>query len=115
MDKLENDPEMVRFIAELEQTQRLKKITEKLTQDCWDMCVTNPNISRLDSKTESCIVNCVERFIDSNKLIINSFSSRSSSSAGSSGFESFHQESEMLLEDHKPEPPQKKSGGFKFW
>lgn len=116
MEKLlENDPEIARFIAEVEQTQRLKKITEKITHDCWDMCVTNPNVSRFDSKTESCIVNCVERFIDSNKFIINSFSSRNTSNVGSSSFENFHHESEMLIEDHKPKEEPKKSGGFKLW
>lgn len=122
MDKvLESDPELARFIAEMEQSSRMKKTAEKLTLECWDLCVTNPNVSRFDSKTESCLVNCVDRFIDSSSFIVNAFSNRAQStlSSSSSGFG----DSEMILEDKfsmsesstsKPTEPEKKSG-FKFW
>lgn len=98
MDKLlEGDPELARFVSELEQTERLKKTTYKLTNDCWDLCVSNPNVSRFDSKTESCLANCVERFIDSSTFILNEFSKKQTSSGlgGSSSFD----DPDILLED----------------
>ncbi len=123
MDKLlENDPELSRFIVEMEQSQRLKKITEKLTHDCWDTCVSSPNVAKFDSRTESCLANCVERFIDTSTFIVESFSklaqSRAGSSSGldsgfstggySSGAASSFSEPEMILEDNAPKPEKKK-------
>ena len=134
MDKLlENDPELASFISQVEQSQRLKQIANKLTMDCWDLCVSNPNVSRFDSKTETCLVNCTERFLDANTHIINYFSNKlqsdpsfgsssSSSSSTSSSLQGFVNEPEMVLdvnksydssESNKEEP--KKSGGWKFW
>ncbi|CAF0712404.1 unnamed protein product [Brachionus calyciflorus] len=119
MDKLlETDPELARFVAEMEQTSRMKKTTEKLTLECWDLCITNPNVSRFDSKTESCLVNCVERFIDSSTYLVKEFSNKSQSVSSSSDFA----DSEMIIDDKftlSPEPKlneqEKKSSGFKFW
>lgn len=133
MDKLlESDPELARFVAEMEQGERLKKATYKMANDCWDLCVTNPNVSRFDSKTESCLVNCVERFIDSSSYIMTAFANKAKEmGAGSSDFGGgsslgggLGSESEMYLDDKfsssssssssSGETP-KKSGGFKFW
>ena len=41
---------------------------------CWDKCIDKvPN--RMDSKTEQCFVNCVERFMDTSTFIVNKLSS----------------------------------------
>lgn len=40
---------------------------------CWDKCVEKPG-SKLDGKTETCLNNCVDRFIDTSLLITNRFS-----------------------------------------
>lgn len=39
---------------------------------CWEKCVDKPG-SKLDSRTETCLVNCVDRFIDVSLLITNRF------------------------------------------
>lgn len=39
---------------------------------CWDKCIDSPS-NKLDSKTETCLTNCVERFIDTSLLITNRF------------------------------------------
>ncbi|OQR68185.1 mitochondrial import inner membrane translocase subunit Tim8 protein [Tropilaelaps mercedesae] len=44
----------------------------RLTNICWDKCVDKPS-SRLDGRTETCISNCVERFIDTSLTITNRF------------------------------------------
>lgn len=43
------------------------------TDVCWDKCVDSPG-SKLDYRTETCLQNCVERFIDTTLMITNRFS-----------------------------------------
>ena len=45
----------------------------KLTETCWDKCVTDKPGSRLDGKTETCLSNCVERFLDTSLSISQRF------------------------------------------
>nr|CAH8842166.1 unnamed protein product [Trichobilharzia regenti] len=45
------------------QKQRFQQLGHQLTSICWDKCVSKLS-SSLDSRTESCLVNCVERYID---------------------------------------------------
>ena len=42
------------------------------TDVCWDKCIDSPG-SKLDSRTETCLVSCVERFIDTTLTITNRF------------------------------------------
>lgn len=42
------------------------------TDVCWDKCVDSPG-SKLDYRTETCLQNCVERFIDTTLAITNRF------------------------------------------
>lgn len=39
---------------------------------CWDKCIDKPG-NKLDSKSEICLQNCVDRFIDTSLLITNRF------------------------------------------
>lgn len=39
---------------------------------CWEKCMDKPG-SKLDSRTETCLNNCVDRFIDVSLLITNRF------------------------------------------
>ncbi|XP_011166885.1 mitochondrial import inner membrane translocase subunit Tim8 [Solenopsis invicta] len=39
---------------------------------CWDKCVDKPG-SKLDGRTETCINNCVDRFIDVSLFVTNRF------------------------------------------
>lgn len=48
---------------------------------CWDKCVDKPGI-KLDGRTETCLNNCVDRFIDVSLLITNRFSQLLQKSAG---------------------------------
>lgn len=117
MEKLiESDPELARFVAEMEQSSRMKKTAEKLTLECWDLCVTNPNVSRFDSKTESCLVNCVERFIDSSTFIVKAFSNRAQQTMSSNEFADTEItfDEKFSMSDAPKAEPEKKSG-FKFW
>jgi mitochondrial import inner membrane translocase subunit TIM8 len=109
------DPQLARFVEEMEQQVKYKQIVEKLTSQCWDLCVSNPSVSKFDSRTESCLSNCVERFLDTSTFIVNEFSKKNQNLASSS---SFANDSEMSYESFKTEhetPEKPKSSGFKFW
>lgn len=41
-----------------------------LTERCWDLCVEKPS-TKLESKQQSCLVNCVQRFIDTTNYVVN--------------------------------------------
>lgn len=44
----------------------------KLADVCWEQCIDRPR-DKLDSKTETCVTNCVERFIDTSLTIATRF------------------------------------------
>lgn len=48
---------------------------------CWETCVGTPG-SKLDTRTETCIANCVDRFIDTSLFITNRFAQLLSKSGG---------------------------------
>lgn len=64
------DPQLQNFIEIESQKQRFNGLVHELTSVCWDTCMDKPS-SRLESKTESCLVNCVERFIDTSNFVVN--------------------------------------------
>jgi len=64
------DPALQEFIAIETQKQRFQGLVHGLTDQCWDLCVEKPS-SRLDSRAESCLSNCVERFIDTSNFVVN--------------------------------------------
>ncbi|MBN3312591.1 TIM8A translocase, partial [Atractosteus spatula] len=51
----------------------LETKVHNFTDVCWDKCVDRPG-SKLDSRTETCLVSCVERFIDTTLAITGRFS-----------------------------------------
>ena len=73
MDANKVDPNTLRAIQQLqqlEQQRRFAKANLELTGTCWDACMGYPG-SRLDAKTERCMANCVNRFLDVSNFITN--------------------------------------------
>ncbi|CAF4842189.1 unnamed protein product [Pieris macdunnoughi] len=62
------DPQLQDFILTETQKQRFQVLVHGLTDTCWDTCMGKP-LNRLDYRTEVCIMNCVERFIDATTFI----------------------------------------------
>lgn len=82
------DPEMARFMNFEAQRQKFSQLVYSLTDTCWDKCVAELRLgTRLESKTESCLVNCVERFIDTTNFIVNRLESVKSSPGSKLGLE----------------------------
>ena len=64
------DPYMQRFIEAETQKQRFQQLVHGLTERCWELCMDKPG-QKLDSRTENCMVNCVQRFIDTTNYVVN--------------------------------------------
>ena len=48
----------------------VQAVIHELTEKCWDTCTESYRPSqKLDSRTENCMRNCVERFLDTNILV----------------------------------------------
>ena len=69
-DKLAIDPQMQQFFQAEAQRQKFNKHVHSLTAECWDTCMGTPG-QKLDRRTESCIVNCVDRFLDTSNFVVN--------------------------------------------
>ncbi|CAD1468591.1 unnamed protein product, partial [Heterotrigona itama] len=59
------------FMAEKQKAQIQAQIHE-FNDICWEKCIDKPGV-KLDSRTETCLTNCVDRFIDVSLLITNRF------------------------------------------
>lgn len=64
------DPQLQRFIEGESQKQRFQHLVHELTGQCWEQCMDKPS-NRIDGKTHKCLVNCVERFIDTTNFVVN--------------------------------------------
>ena len=64
------DPEIARFLQIEQQKARFQANVHQFTGVCWSKCVDKPG-PRLDPKTETCLKNCVERFLDTTNFIVN--------------------------------------------
>ena len=69
-DKIASDPQMQRFIQVETQRQKFNQVLHSMTEQCWDVCMGTPSQS-LDRKTQTCMVNCVERFLDTTNFVVN--------------------------------------------
>ncbi|XP_044312343.1 mitochondrial import inner membrane translocase subunit Tim8 B [Varanus komodoensis] len=64
--------ELQRLVAAEEQRARLTAQVHNFMEVCWEKCVNKPG-SKLDSRTETCLTNCVNCFIDTTLTITNRF------------------------------------------
>ena len=64
------DLQTQRMAMQLIQTKKVNQILHNLTDQCWETCVGTPG-SQLDGRTERCITNCVNRFIDTSNFVSN--------------------------------------------
>ncbi|KAF6024616.1 timm8a [Bugula neritina] len=77
-DELGLDSEMTKFAQVQQQKVMLQEGILKISNVCFDKCVSKPG-SSMDSWTESCMTNCVGRFIDAQKFFLNRLQQKASS------------------------------------
>ncbi|XP_055599552.1 mitochondrial import inner membrane translocase subunit Tim8 [Uranotaenia lowii] len=66
------DPELQDFLMAEKQKAQLSAQIHEFNDICWEKCVEKPG-NKLDGRTESCLNNCVNRFIDTSLFITNRF------------------------------------------
>ncbi|CAO2591930.1 Putative mitochondrial import inner membrane translocase subunit Tim8 A-B [Lemmus lemmus] len=64
------DPQLQQFVEGEMQKQRVQLLVHHMTELCWDKCMDKPG-PKLDGRAEVCLVNCVERFLDTSQFILN--------------------------------------------
>lgn len=69
------DPELQRFLAVEGQKAKFQQHVHNLANVCWEKCIDKTG-AKLESKQQTCIVNCVERFIDTSNFVINRLSQK---------------------------------------
>jgi hypothetical protein len=113
--------ELEQFAMQLQQEQQINKVILEMNTKCWDVCVTSPNSSSLDSRTKECLDNCVRRMIDSSTFIVGEFAKKSQQQQGMQGDFGSSVDSEMVKENYnfndtgseKPAASEKK--GWSLW
>lgn len=75
------DPELEEFLMIEKQKAQFQAQIHEFNEICWEKCVDKPG-SKLDAKTETCLNNCVDRFIDVSVFITNRFAQLMQKSAG---------------------------------
>jgi len=124
-----NDPQLAAFIEQENQKQRFQAVVHTLTDQCWELCA--PSISsRLDGRSETCLANCVERFIDSSNYIINKLGQEGAVAVASMKSNEFSSSTDFSLGapdmglrtpefsmDYNPSSSsqQEKKSSWKFW
>ncbi|XP_043685750.1 mitochondrial import inner membrane translocase subunit Tim8 [Vespula pensylvanica] len=76
-----DDNELREFLTIQEETARFNAQIHEFNELCWDKCVDKPG-NKLDSRTETCLNNCVDRFIDVSLLITSRFAQLLQKSGG---------------------------------
>ncbi|KAM7349643.1 translocase of inner membrane 8 [Cochliomyia hominivorax] len=66
------DKELQEFLMIEKQKAQVNAQIHEFNEICWDKCIGKPS-SKLDSATETCLSNCVDRFIDTSLLITQRF------------------------------------------
>ena len=61
------DPQLQRMVT---QKVQMNQTMQELTEKCWDVCMNTPSHS-LDNRTQTCVKNCVQRFLDSSNFVYN--------------------------------------------
>ncbi|CAH1098935.1 unnamed protein product [Psylliodes chrysocephalus] len=75
------DKELQEFLMVEKQKAQFNAQIHEFNDFCWEKCVDKPS-NKLDSKTETCLTNCVDRFIDVSLLITNRFAQLLQKSGG---------------------------------
>ncbi|XP_035681639.1 mitochondrial import inner membrane translocase subunit Tim8 B-like [Branchiostoma floridae] len=68
------DPVLRQMIQEEQVKAQFQAQVHNFTDKCWDTCVADSRLgNKLDYRTEACLQNCVERFLDTTISVTNRF------------------------------------------
>ncbi|KAJ7559856.1 hypothetical protein O6H91_04G104300 [Diphasiastrum complanatum] len=67
--------ELQSFLEQEKQRAMLNELVAKLTDVCWDKCITGSPGSKFSSSESTCLTNCAQRFLETSALILRRFQS----------------------------------------
>jgi len=67
------DKDLQEFLLVEQQKAHFQQQIHRLNEICWDKCVTDKPAAKLDSRTDNCLSNCVNRFIDASLAVTQRF------------------------------------------
>ncbi|KAI9176500.1 hypothetical protein LWI29_002567 [Acer saccharum] len=69
-------PEMQRFLSQEKEKAMVNEMVTKLTNVCWDKCITSTPGSKFSSSESACLSNCAQRYLDMSMIIMKRFQSQ---------------------------------------
>ncbi|KAH7107014.1 Tim10/DDP family zinc finger-domain-containing protein [Auriculariales sp. MPI-PUGE-AT-0066] len=68
--------ELAQFLEREQAQARVQSTIQTMTEMCWDKCITGSSFGRFSSKEESCLNNCVDRFLDTSLFMVKKLSGK---------------------------------------
>ncbi|GLJ45799.1 hypothetical protein SUGI_0963810 [Cryptomeria japonica] len=65
-----SSPEFQQFLEQEKQKAMMNELVGKLSDVCWDKCITGAPGSKFSSSETACLVNCAQRFMDMSAQIM---------------------------------------------
>ncbi|XP_010250594.1 PREDICTED: mitochondrial import inner membrane translocase subunit TIM8 [Nelumbo nucifera] len=70
-----NSAELQQFLDQEKQKAMVNEMVAKLTNVCWDKCITGTPGSKFSSSESTCLSNCAQRYMDMSLIIMKRFQS----------------------------------------
>ncbi|KAI3866215.1 hypothetical protein MKW98_007048 [Papaver atlanticum] len=70
-----SSPALQQFIEQEKERAMLNEMVAKLTDACWDKCITSTPGAKFSSSESSCLSNCAQRYMDMSMIIMKRFQS----------------------------------------
>ncbi|CAD5166368.1 unnamed protein product [Musa acuminata subsp. malaccensis] len=67
---IDNSSDLQAFLKQEGQKAMIGQMVGKLTDQCWDKCISGTPGSKFSSKDSACLGNCARRFMDMSMLIM---------------------------------------------
>lgn len=70
---MDNSAELQQFLEQEKQRMMMSEMVGKLTNVCWDKCITSTPGSKFSSGETTCLTNCAQRYLDMSTIIAKRF------------------------------------------
>jgi len=82
--------ELSSFLEKQQAEARLHASIHNFTRICWDKCVTKTPSKRFSPSEESCLLNCVKRFLDASLFMVKKIEEQRAALEAQAGNEKFN-------------------------
>ncbi|KAM3189975.1 hypothetical protein ACQJBY_064322 [Aegilops geniculata] len=70
---MDASPELQQFLEQEKHKMMMSEMVTKLTNVCWDKCITSTPGSKFSSGETTCLTNCAQRYLDMTVIIAKRF------------------------------------------